>query len=632
MAPTVVSTHHLLPSSTVFSTPPGLSDEIPVAPADAGEIDEAEQFRRSLCHRKLPTNFDHSKLSRLQVSLLSCIEGLYRDRLKPVVGEIQRRLRSSGWTFLEIQSVLPLCARNPEFTIVFPDGNETLQVLLRLEPSWFQGWINEEEFTAQVPKFWETFENVLKDDSLNLKGGINNSALSIWQRVSSELTLGEVRHVVELAMGRQSLLSYNPFNGSRLCVQSGTKGQEVLSAVVVTLGNNGSRNSRAAPTGSEDFVQRKAKVVVSHLPSKPASPDTNPPRCDELRATVPASRPMDSTSTAHVLALELRARPLPESLAGNKKALTGCQQSLRKCIESLYRDRLRPTLAEVQRRLTERSWGAEDLQAVLPLSAREPDTYEIVAPVDGKPLCIFLQKPPSWFEGWVDADRNETNYSSDVWKSLEDFLREGKPVLEGGVNGAALALRQRALPHLQHLSLGEIRDLVKRAVAERGLLTYAGGSLRPQLSTSPTAIGSCKLGGMPVSGKDCQFSGRRGPRKANGTATRDHTRGMITSTEHLAQVLRRVLETRAAGCIPLDELVQLLQDNCGLMLSTKRLGCECLVDVFHLPYLHRVFELEQSPKSGLSYVKLRRSKDDHIVQPFKAGRATDGSNRIYSVI
>merc|ERR1712071_327462 len=113
------------------------------------------------------------------------------------------------------------------------------------------------------------------------------------------------------------------------------------------------------------------------------------------------------------------------------------------------------------------------------------------------------------------------------------------------------------------------------------------------------------------------MGGRRGPRKA-ATATRDRPSRVITSVEHLAQVLHRVLETRAAGSIPLNQLAQLLEDNCGLTLLTQRLGCERLVDVFQLPSVHRVFELEQSSKFGLLCVKLRRSSDDNVVQPFKA--------------
>lgn len=614
--------YHRLPSS-----PANL-----ISPVDV--INEAEQFKKLLCQRPLPNHFDAVKLSSLQVGLLSCIEGLYRDRLRPVVGEIQRRLRSSGWKFLEIQSMLPLCARNSElYTIVPPADNEPPHVFLRNEPPWFKGWISEgEESPAQVASVWEELEKIVLDDTFHLKGGINDSALLIWQRVLpifQHLTLGEVRNMVEFAVGKESLLAYDPLNGSRLHVQA--KGGLVTSI--------------AAVDSSPDSILLANGLLSHGLLAKSASQEHirnghDPRRCEEsMRPKSPASSPIGGSSAAKVLASELRARPLPESLANSPDELKGHQRSLRICVESLYRDRLKPTLAEIQRRLTERAWGPEKLRAVLPLSAREPETYEIVAPVDGRPLCIFLRSPPDWFDGWVDAERSEAAYSSEVWESLEAFLREGEPVLEGGITGAALALRQRALPHLQHLSLGEIRDLVKRAVSERGLLAYAGGTLRLQATaTQPASNVRTKVEGVASPNSDRRnqnmIRGKHAPSKAKSKAhvvAENTTKTLIKSADQLAQVLRHILPLRVAGHIHLTELTQFLQDNCGLLLSPQSLGCDDLVDVFKLRPLRQVVEFGQSSKSGLMYVKLILSKDAGV-QPFNFSHCAGSSNRVYSVI
>lgn len=236
--------------------------------------------------------------------------------------------------------------------------------------------------------------------------------------------------------------------------------------------------------------------------------------------------------------LGLHACSLSDSL------LSLLEVGLLNCIESLYRDRLLPTLAEVQQRLRSTGWRAAKMRLIIALAAREPERYNILPPTDGNTLCILLWQEPSWFQGWLDTDAADTyssavwaefwqpffsellylgasiqesigaqKFSDEVWEALEGFLNNTQPQLKVGLSGAALAIRQYHVPGLDTLSLelqelsrcGELQwkgrrlmcrlaHIIKncisyRVVAHRGLISYKGNDLQPTTSV-PESIGA----------------------------------------------------------------------------------------------------------------------------------------------
>lgn len=77
----------------------------------------------------------------------------------------------------------------------------------------------------------------------------------------------------------------------------------------------------------------------------------------------------------------------------------------------------------------------------------------------------------------LDSDVSD-NFSDDVWRSLELFLRT-ITALPGTIHDAALALRAQDIPHLRDLTIGELEVVVRSAVGQRHVLKFYRGSLRP---------------------------------------------------------------------------------------------------------------------------------------------------------
>eukprot|EP00927_Polykrikos_kofoidii_P007445 TRINITY_DN13056_c0_g2_i1.p1 TRINITY_DN13056_c0_g2~~TRINITY_DN13056_c0_g2_i1.p1 ORF type:complete len:697 (-),score=131.88 TRINITY_DN13056_c0_g2_i1:5-2095(-) len=177
----------------------------------------------------------------------------------------------------------------------------------------------------------------------------------------------------------------------------------------------------------------------------------------------------------------LQRRRLPPELESEK--LEAAQASVLSCVESLYRDRLRPVMGHLLSRLRESHSSEVVAQSVLPLCARMPDRYHILPPMQGDPPVILLKREPRWFQGWVDPKASDESYDDDVWDEFVDFLRNGLvDGLPAPPSNAAKELRRRKLARLQHLSLAELEHLVRLSLSpQRCLLQESGDLIRPCL-------------------------------------------------------------------------------------------------------------------------------------------------------
>ncbi|CAK0907303.1 unnamed protein product [Prorocentrum cordatum] len=96
---------------------PGAARWGELARAAAADSASSAEFSEVLRARALPKGLD---LARLQGALLSCVEGLYRDRVRPDVGEVQRRLRGCGWQAREAGAAAAVAARDSSLYHVVP--------------------------------------------------------------------------------------------------------------------------------------------------------------------------------------------------------------------------------------------------------------------------------------------------------------------------------------------------------------------------------------------------------------------------------------------------------------------------------------------------------------------------------
>jgi len=374
------------------SSPPGLSTspQAFMAVSSTGIL-----FADSLRQRQLPGLLaaDDMRRERFSLAILSCVEGLYRDRIAPTLGEVQMRLRrdrAAGWLDCEVRAaVLPICAREAEKYVLSPpfDG-EPPRVLLKSPPAWFEGWVDIEA-TDTDGSYCDEVEKALREVLLSsgnaesplcLSGGVSGAALQLrgfpkLPLVLRRLSLGQIEHVLELALGRGGLLKYDPFNGRRLLLREG--GQK-----------RSPRSPRSAKAG-EDAEDTDAELMqLMQLPASPATP----------ASPASAVAPVEALKAPVVdaLAEALANRELPEAVSNLGAAhILKLQVMLLSCVECLYKNNVEPTLREVQQRLRkEHDWSFEELQSVPLLAARDPARYNLVAPALNQPFKVLLKQPP----------------------------------------------------------------------------------------------------------------------------------------------------------------------------------------------------------------------------------------------
>mmetsp|Transcript_90600 Transcript_90600/g.143110 ORF Transcript_90600/g.143110 Transcript_90600/m.143110 type:complete len:570 (+) Transcript_90600:75-1784(+) len=471
---------------TKLSAPPGLSlpsrhSEVATSQSAEEVVTDPIDFIEVLRGRSLPSALqsDGQLQSSFDTAVLSSVESFYRDRIAPTLGELQQRLRDIGWGSNEVQAVLAWCARNSDkYDLTPPGHNTSTLVLLRERPEWFKNWIDDDDAEDTYSEAeWSDLRKILKhlgqeSPDFSFLGGLSQLAATVKKSNLGPhvglLSLGEIRKMLRLAMSPQRhYFSYDALHGGRLARprKSGTSQKNSSRESVGQRSPNACDVSHiATPTRSVPKAPKETPEKSSAQHSKHVVP------CETLSMLGPEN------VEARVLHM-LRNRSLPEGLGA------GCHlRALRSCVDSLYRDRIEPSLGEVQQRLLKKGWNFQEVQATLPLCARQVKEYDIKLPIDGCQVLILLRTPPSWFDGWISETQSENRsfISPDVWDVLAAFLKAECPSLGGSINGAAQELRQLSLPvPLQQLSLGELREVVKAAIEEHGLLHYWKGNLVP---------------------------------------------------------------------------------------------------------------------------------------------------------
>jgi len=423
----------------LFLPPPGLSR---MQPGESFEADlsprpsSSEDLAAALCRVPLPLTLrsDPSRLEAFRYATKACILSLHVDRIFPTLDEIHRRLRScQTWRSSEVRAAAVVCATQPDiYKILAPMPPLPARITYRSMPPWFQGWVDEEAPDRYPVAVWEALKSMLRqEDQLIVKGGVVEVAVALANR-GLPLALrarshGELRHIVRLSLGpHRRLLEFQRLNGGMV-------------------------------------------VQVPDVAAEQVTVETQNPKGPNV------------VSQSARLAQALRDRPLPLGFL-SQADLTTRLEELRTSILSLYEDRLEPTLCRVQSRLQLLGGWREPEALLAPvLAAHLPDVFDLRAPsAEGRTEClILLRAQPDWFAGWVD-DSTQIEYPSRIWEALERYLAHNREaVFHGGVQGAAVALKELELPELGDLRLGDLQDLVRQAVDPKCLLVYSGNSLLP---------------------------------------------------------------------------------------------------------------------------------------------------------
>lgn len=254
--------------------------------------------------------------------------------------------------------------------------------------------------------------------------------------------------------------------------------------------------ARSAANAATSKAEQKKQVSSSAAPkTEIAAPPglSLPPRHSEalLQSEAAAVDPEDFVKV-------LGARSLPSALTSDQQLQESFDTAVLSCVESFYRDRITPTVCELQQRLREMEWSSCEVQAVLAWCARKPETYDVSPPGRDKPCLVLLRDPPEWFQGWVHDEESENTYSEDTWVDLRNILKDimqESPHFNkfaGGVYQlASLVQKRKTGSHMSSLSLGEIRHMLRQGLGPHHCdFTYDashGGRL-----TMPSMRGTCE--------------------------------------------------------------------------------------------------------------------------------------------
>jgi len=255
-----ISLSSAIPTTPSTTNPPrgiSLADALAGQPSSNGQAQEAammptqeglNDFMNVLRRRSLPPEL-HSdeKLAAFKATISATLLALYEDRTRPTLGLLQRRLRDRSCAESFLQALLCVCARDtPEvFRIQPPMNGEQPAIYLSKEPSGFEGFVDVEapeeqqlplaNANATKQEAWEALEEFLRDDKLLLPSQTNQAALVLRDEVPrfTGAPLGELEHLVRLAIGKRKLLAYcddglRPFRVVRSLIKQ--RNQERLSS------------------------------------------------------------------------------------------------------------------------------------------------------------------------------------------------------------------------------------------------------------------------------------------------------------------------------------------------------------------------------------------------------------------
>jgi len=150
----------------------------------------------------------------LRPILVSALESLYEDRIKPLANYVKGRLKERSCPESLVKSFVDLYAEHPDlFYIVRPaQPDEEVAIFQVKDPAWFKGWVDID--SADDPYddvMWAAFGKFLEGEH-TFAGGRYGMARELMQRhlpFFKEHSLGEVCHIVQLAIQHRKIIVYH---------------------------------------------------------------------------------------------------------------------------------------------------------------------------------------------------------------------------------------------------------------------------------------------------------------------------------------------------------------------------------------------------------------------------------------
>ncbi|CAJ1359306.1 unnamed protein product [Effrenium voratum] len=146
------------------------------------ELEEVERFTAALSEFPLPESLeDMQRLERFQMAILSCVESLYRDREKPYLGQVLKRLRATKlWLPSELRALPAVCAQEGRYYLVPPFGGLAPCLLLRCAPPGYTEWYGNMPLEAPAVSKEE-------ESARNLRAGMGDARCAQLREVVEDL-------------------------------------------------------------------------------------------------------------------------------------------------------------------------------------------------------------------------------------------------------------------------------------------------------------------------------------------------------------------------------------------------------------------------------------------------------------
>jgi hypothetical protein len=158
--------------------------------------------------------YEHMPAETLRATLVSALESLYQDRIKPLANYVKGRLKERSCPEGLVKNFVEVYASHSDLFIVQrpSQADEEVTVFLVKEPSWFKGWVDIDSPSDPYDDvMWEALEKFL-DGEHTFAGGRYGMARELMQRNLPFLaahSLGEVCHIVQLAIQHRRLIVYH---------------------------------------------------------------------------------------------------------------------------------------------------------------------------------------------------------------------------------------------------------------------------------------------------------------------------------------------------------------------------------------------------------------------------------------
>jgi len=148
--------------------------------------------------------------------LVTILESLYEDRIKPMANYVKGRLKERSIAEPIVKSFVDLYAQHTDLFIVQQPtpGSQTDEAAIFMvkEPEWFKGWVDiDAPDDPYDEKIWEELAKFL-DGEHTFAGGRYGMARELTQRklpFLEPLSLGEICHMVQLAIQHRRLIVYH---------------------------------------------------------------------------------------------------------------------------------------------------------------------------------------------------------------------------------------------------------------------------------------------------------------------------------------------------------------------------------------------------------------------------------------